>query len=858
MKENKVTKWLSNKQIYLLAFSAPVLLMFIIFVLCEVFPFGNRSFMHLDMYHQYYPFLVEFFHKLKSGDSLLFSWNLGAGSNFTALYVYYLASPLNWLCVFVPEQYLLEFMTYLVVFRIGLCGVTFAYYLRSHFQTKHFAIVFFSIFYSLSGYMAAYNWNVMWLDCLVLAPLIILGLERLVKEGKTRLYCITLAIAILSNYYICIMICIYLVLYFIVLLPDAPKKGRALVQFGMYSLIAGGIGAVLLLPELSALKLTEFTSSPFPKNVTSYFPILDILSRHFADVQVETMLDHWPNIYCGVAVMFFLPLYIMDRNIGFREKLAKLVLLAFLIISFSSNTLNFLWHGFNYPDSLPCRQSFLYIILLLTVCFETFLHIREYTKKDLTGVFLGVLFFVLISQKLVTDDAFTTASFYITIVALIFYGVIMNLYMNHVAYAKRLAILTLILVMVEAGVNTGLTSVPSTSREAYFKNHESYTQITDDILKNDTDFYRIEKFKRLTQNDAMLQSFPSATCFSSTNSALITKFFDTFGMQNSRVYYSFQGATPLTSSLLSVKYMLSDKPIIDDPLYKQIEKNGDVTLYENKYTLPLGYIVDSAYLNHNSDEEELLVDEDEVSDIIEGEESDLSMMNPISAQNALASEFSDKGKLFEQINVKDSDKKSAYISVEKDGHIYAYIQNRKVKEATAHSESKQMEFKKLKNPYILDLGYQKAGNVVDITAKEDEGLKLIAYSFNEDVMTDVIHTLSSQSMVVDSFDSTKVNGHITVEKAGQLVLSIPYDPGWKVMVDGKEASISLFEGCMISVPMELGEHTIAMTYFPESLKTGAIISILSLLLLLCLIFREAFVHFGKKSNPTVPLESEEN
>ena len=44
----------------------------------------------------------------------------------------------------------------------------------------------------------------MWLDVVVLAPVVILGLEKLIYEGKCKLYCITLALSILSNYYLSI------------------------------------------------------------------------------------------------------------------------------------------------------------------------------------------------------------------------------------------------------------------------------------------------------------------------------------------------------------------------------------------------------------------------------------------------------------------------------------------------------------------------------------------------------------------------------------------------------------------------------------------------------------------------------
>ena len=176
----------------------------------------------------------------------------------------------------------MEFITYMVVLKTGLCGMTFAVYLRKHFHTETYAILFFSTFYALSGYMAAYSWNVMWLDCIVLAPIIILALERLAEQGDGRLYCIMLGLSILSNYYLSIMICIFLVLYFIVLLvaKDPHKQDtsrtlaiplsarfqnfyvKAVLRFGIYSLLAGGIAAILLLPEVAALRFARCVRCP--------------------------------------------------------------------------------------------------------------------------------------------------------------------------------------------------------------------------------------------------------------------------------------------------------------------------------------------------------------------------------------------------------------------------------------------------------------------------------------------------------------------------------------------------------------------------------------------------------------------
>ena len=261
------------------AFLIPVVIMLIIFVQRGIFPFGEETFLRTDMYHQYAPFFSEFQYKLKSGGSLLYSWDVGMGVNFSALYAYYLASPFNWLLILCPKNLVIEFMTYQIVLKIGLCGLTMAYYLRKHCRTNDFGVAFFGIFYALSGYMAAYSWNIMWLDCIILFPLIVLGLERLVKDGKGILYCLTLGMSILSNYYISIMTCIFMVLYFIALLVlDEDMHWEKFIgrgfQFAVYSLLAGGLSAVVCLPEVFALQMTASGDVSFPKTFSQYFPNL--------------------------------------------------------------------------------------------------------------------------------------------------------------------------------------------------------------------------------------------------------------------------------------------------------------------------------------------------------------------------------------------------------------------------------------------------------------------------------------------------------------------------------------------------------------------------------------------------------
>ena len=90
-----------------LSFAFPTVAMLILMLIAGYTPFGNKSMLYSDMWHQYFPFFKAFRKALLSGDSLLYNWNIGMGIDYLGLISYYLASPLNLLTVFVPESWML-------------------------------------------------------------------------------------------------------------------------------------------------------------------------------------------------------------------------------------------------------------------------------------------------------------------------------------------------------------------------------------------------------------------------------------------------------------------------------------------------------------------------------------------------------------------------------------------------------------------------------------------------------------------------------------------------------------------------------------------------------------------------------
>lgn len=838
------------KNIYLLSCCIPIALMLGIFAAKGVYPFGNYSFIFSDMYHQYIPFLTEFWHKLHAGESLAFSWHAGLGSDFTAIYAYYLASPVNWLVYFVPEAYLIEFMTCLIAGKIGLCGFSFSYYLKHHYKTEDIRIVAFSIFYAMSGFMAAYNWNHMWLDVVWLAPLVILGLEELVLEGRCRRYCLLLSLSVLSNYYLSIMLCIFLVLWFLVQLfsngLSLKRKAAAAGRFALCSLLGGGMAGVLLFPVRYAMNATDFVGGTLPEKAELYFNPLEMLARHVPMLQTERGLDHWPNIYCGVLAFVLVPIYFFHKRIPLKQKLWKLLLLAFFLLSFSLNILNFLWHGFNYPNSLPARQSFLYIFVVLTLCFEAVHRNQENGRvQRLAGALAGVLLLaacgLFVSRGGLTVWVMLCAwiylAGYLVLELLLRERSLLRLQKSQrrkgrkkwyfLSYSgfKRLKAAgcwaIFLLVCGEAVQNMEHTGVGVVQRPYYVNRKGAYEELADLAAERETDFFRIDNLDQMTKDESMLGQYASASLFSSTVNGAVRTLYETLGMGGSKVSYYYRGATAFTSSLLGVRYVISGNAEEDATLYEQVGRSGDRYLYHCRYTLPVGFMI-SAELKESFEE-------------VLGQK----LSNPLVTQNELAGELGIKSRLFETVGADESRASGSTVTVEvkEAGHFYAYAIGKPEGELTLKWDSGEQTLEKADEGIALDLGYFEEGESFCIQSEEAEQLVLRLYRLSTDTLRQVTEMLGSQPLEGAQATADGLSGTVTAVDDGYLLLSVPAEKGWHVLVDGEETVCETFADALIAVPLTAGFHSVELSYETRGVGAGLLCTAVSAGLFLLLFGR---------------------
>ncbi len=195
---------------------------------------GENTVLRMDLYHQYGPLYAELYDRIVNGGSLLYSWTSGLGGSFLGNLFNYCASPFAFVILLAGHKNMPEAIAIMILLKAMCASASFTYYLNRSTKHTEFFTAIFGVFYTFCGFFVAYSWNIMWLDAMVLFPLVILGVEWIIR-GKTPVLLIaTLTLTMITNYYMAYMVCILSCLYFLFYyygvysleLPPRPKKER--------------------------------------------------------------------------------------------------------------------------------------------------------------------------------------------------------------------------------------------------------------------------------------------------------------------------------------------------------------------------------------------------------------------------------------------------------------------------------------------------------------------------------------------------------------------------------------------------------------------------------------------------------
>ena len=865
-KEQKGFKgFLRRNGFLILAFCIPFLLMFVFFAIKGVSPFGNKQILVTDLWHQYYPFLVDFQDKLQSGGSLLWTWRSGGGTNYVALMAYYLASPLNFLSVLVPASALREFLYVITCVKIGCAGLFFAWFLRMTFKKNDASITAFGILYALCAMVMGYYWNVIWLDTIALLPLVIAGTIALLKEGKFKLYIATLALSILANYYIGFFTCIFVMLvaigYSITEFKSVKKLFTDFLKMVGCTAVAMMITAILVVPAYYALGHTHSSDNTFPATfavnmgVTADFNgVLEGIGNTIgqtAEFVSPTTREGLPNVFSGVISIIFGILFFTNSKIKARERIYCGFLLVFFILSFIIRQLDYIWHGFHFPNMLPHRFSFLFSFVLIYMAFRALMYIEQSKLISVLVTLVGFIAMVVIASQY--DE--TKAIIATVIVGFIVFAWLI-LFVLKIVPKSALLMGVFIIALAEAACSAyiGIQTVTVTDASYYPLGTDNTMACVDYINEAESsriDLERTEVTKYYTLNDDALEGFDGISMFNSMTNKAITAYMERFGICGwiASNRYTYQESSPFTNLMLNIKYLISpyDK-YLDTTHNSLLLQESGVKLLENEWYIPQGFVTsrDLNKFTFNTMSDNPIDNQNKMFSLATGIEANLyEYLEVVNQGHTDYAKFPVNKNSYGNYSFSSSDDSGETPHVKfnyeapYDGVAVAYFTASGSENVTLKVNDEDINQNYVKRPYIMTFGSVKKGDKLslysDIKDTKSGSITVYCAMMNEDVFTQGYEQLSKSVFSATKVTDDNIEGIINVEEDGLFYTSISYVDGWKAYVDGEEVEIKPVGGAMLAFDIDKGSHVVKLKYTPEGWKTGVLVSVVGVLIFAAMI-----------------------
>ncbi|MBR3832916.1 MAG: YfhO family protein [Lachnospiraceae bacterium] len=845
-KEKKgIKQHLIDNSVCYISFGVVAVVMLGVCIASGIMPFGTRALTLVDSLHQYVPFFAEYREKLINEGSLFYSWNIALGSNFLSLTSYYLSSPFNFLVILFSKENIPWAMCLIMCLKVCLSAYTMAYFLsnKGEKKDKSFYIIPIAVAYALNNYVIGYYWNIMWIDCILIFPIIILGFQKLMEDRDPRMYTLSMFYALYCNYYIGFMICVFMVVWFFVYSHKTIKKffldG---INFAIYSLASGGMAAFLLIPAYKGIMSTASASAKLPKWVWYGNPFDQLKKQFFwTDAITNQTFDGGINLYCGVFAIFAVFLYLLADDIKLWEKIKRILLLVFLGMSFNNELLNFIWHGFHNQYGIPNRFSFVFIFVLLLMAYDV---LKVFKKQHVlmvvsAGMFAGsyVLLIKLKSSGVEPINLWTTLGLigvYTVICAL---GASKKLKKDMFAYVLSSVC---ILELVACGVfNLAANGYADISK--YYSSTPEVTAANQEVERlaqeDEAGFYRAELMDSTVLNEVTWHHMPSVGTFCSTVLGENVTTMGRLGFYTGANEFLYMGSTPFTNSLFNVRYLLHREGDLNNFDFDFVKEVEGVGIYENPYPLSLGFAVSNNVKQYDRDTGLPLANQANLASYMTGTENFFTNQFPslLVSSDTMNVSVSGNTITYEPYN-NGSASFMVNFAIDTPGDYYVNCRGNSISKIRFYIDGEELSCDRYMWQ-IFHLGQLEAGQQIHIeyiynSLSSAGSASLYMATYDEEKYSYTHEILSKNQLKVEEFEDGYVYGTIDMPERETMFTSIPYDKGWKILVDGEEVEYYAIGKAFIGVDMTPGTHTVEMIYIPVGLKLGIIISVGAWLILM--------------------------
>ncbi|SNU07149.1 Uncharacterized membrane protein YfhO [Lachnospiraceae bacterium] len=837
----------------------------------KVSPFGFNTFNNSDCFHQIYPMLAVLHDKLRSGESLFYYWNSGLGGDFLPTYFYYISSPLNLLVYFIDKSDIDGFICILVAVKTIISSGTFGYFLsrKNGFVCNSVFYVALSCAYALSNYMSGYYLDLMWLDTIMVFPLIILGYNRMIKEHKPMLYIISLAYSLFCNYYISYIVCVFLIIWFLIDDHKSPKNfffnG---LRFALFSILSAAMVAVPLIT--SYIGITKTISNDESIVSHSWYGNIFFVLRNvfiFSNPISTSYLPNVANLYCGSFCILFVFSYIFIKNGNFLSKVKRLCLLILLIISMNETVLNFIWHGFHIQHSVPNRFSFLYIFLVLLISSEVFDFLSDKKSvKEALPTIIGTgfsLVFSFVSYFFVDYDSFLSSHHVLLLSLVLFflYEILLLSQFSREQIKKLGRIIISVLMLLEILINAVFSYKISLDQLSFANEFINYfDSIISHVETNDDEmFYRSEVADGVIDNENAYHGIKGIGSFNSTSNKDFNVFLYFFGHHTWKNRIHNSQISEYINSICGVKYIYSieaNKDYDDFLSYNVVYRENSIKVIKNEDALSLGFGVSNRIRDYKLDYVYDL--EEEINGFVQKtaiEKDIIKEIIPNYDVSVYGCEIENGDKDYLNFKYKNlGNEKNIVISyiVEDDGQYYMDTRENNEDMITYKVNDEIIRQSIWLTNGISRLGKLKKGDKVELIISDNTGksyqandniseVNVFTYIIDEKAVHEYAESLKHNQLQLKAFSDAEFSGSVNLDKDQLLFLSIPYDKGWHVYENGKEIKTEKLADTFLGVDLGEGNHELTFKFVPEGLYISLFISVvawISFIILIVLMKRQ--------------------
>lgn len=808
-------------------------LFMIIHAVSGIYPFGTKSNMLWDQDIQYVDYFAFYQDVLLGKAHLGYSFSKSMGGSLMALFGYYLGCPLNLFVVFFPKALIPLFLFILNTVKLGLAGITMDFFLSRRFPVLSLRIrILLSVSYGLMQYVMIQSSNIMWLDGVILLPLLLWNVYRFVTDKKKTGLFITVLLSIAINWYTGYMTGIFAGCYFlyerILSMPETGEKGEwkkviaDTVRAGLV-MLSGVLGSCFIFyPIVKGLQNGKevFSLSIFAPAVNGSF--LDIFRGFALGSVVPTV-----SLYCGLPALGLVLYYFISGRIPGKEKLLSGIAVIFMLVSCWFIPLECVWSGFRYAGSYRYRFSFVAVFLLIYLAARGAAEFAEGQEmKKMSAIYGGLL---LLFIGFYFYNVYGQGYLKVTFVFLAIYCLLFLL----AAYQKWVRYLLPVVLAVEFVINGAITFQINyqwnPENEAYQDYvNQSEAQIRSVQESEDSVFYRMDTLqKRYLEpnrcsaylNEAMVYGYRGLNHYSSTYDSAVGDMLLDIGYSTERDLSIVSESVLPADSLFGVKYLLSAENVAGYEKVSSIPDANQKAVYRNPYVLGAGMLAAGSVYDKVESEDPFIYQNELFSNIL-GRKVDLYK------------------KIEPETSLTDQSLNFHIPSAGTGDLLYGYIDTEMQDLALSIDGEYRCDYSTWLSYKIFNAGNGNEEHTItlDRYSGTEQDATSYFYHLDQSLFEDVIRELKSKEMTTEIFDDGHVKGNYTADEAGIMLLTIPYDDGWTARVNGEEVEIKQAANALMAVPVTEGANEIELKYHVPGVKTGILLTIAGVLLFLGLVW----------------------